>query len=139
MKNIDTQTLAIRLGISHRTLENWRSRGEGPPFHKLGGRVIYDSEDVDEWLSRCQVEEKESTESRQDIINNPPHYTEGREIEPISVIEDWQLEYHLGQALKYISRAGRKKGNNSLSQDLNKAIWYLERRIWIEEIEDARR
>ena len=73
-----------------------------------------------------------------DLINRPPHYIEGREIEPIQVIEDWKLEYHLGQAIKYISRAGRKKGNNSLSHDLNKAIWYLERRIRIEETDDAR-
>ena len=76
--------------------------------------------------------------SEEDLINNPAHYTEGREIEPISVIEDWKLEYHLGQVIKYVSRAGRKKGSNSLARDLNKAIWYLERRIWIEETEDDR-
>tara|TARA_R110000765_G_scaffold10876_1_gene33299 strand:- start:11708 stop:11941 length:234 start_codon:yes stop_codon:yes gene_type:complete len=73
-----------------------------------------------------------------DFINKPAHYIEGRNIEPIQVIEDWNLDYHLGQVLKYVSRAGRKQGNNSLIYDLKKAIWYLDRRIWKEEIEDAR-
>jgi hypothetical protein len=73
-----------------------------------------------------------------DLINKPAHYIEGREIEPIQVIEDWNLDYHLGQVLKYVSRAGRKQGNNSLVHDLKKAIWYLDRRIWKEEVEDAR-
>ena len=44
-----------------------------------------------------------------DLINKPAHYIEGREIEPIQVIEDWNLDYHLGQVLKYVSRAGRKQ------------------------------
>ena len=61
-----------------------------------------------------------------DEVKNPPHYTEGRNYEPVEVIEDWRLDYHLGNALKYISRAGRK---GSFIEDLKKAIYYLERRI----------
>ena len=38
--------LARRWGLSHRTLERWRWRGEGPAFMKLGGRVVYRLEDV---------------------------------------------------------------------------------------------
>lgn len=60
-----------------------------------------------------------------DPVNRPSHYAEGREHEPIDVIEDWELNYHLGNALKYISRAGRK--SNNVAQDISKAIWYLER------------
>lgn len=60
-----------------------------------------------------------------DVINAPAHYVEGRTIEPIEVIEDWNLSYHLGSALKYIARAGRK--DNEI-WDLQKAIWFLERR-----------
>lgn len=60
------------------------------------------------------------------IINHPPHYTEGRQFEPIDVIEDWALNYHVGNALKYISRAGRK---DSYEKDLKKAIWYLQREV----------
>ena len=61
-----------------------------------------------------------------DKINKPSHYVDGRKYEPIDVIEDWKLNYHLGNALKYISRAGRK---DDLIQDLQKAVWYLTREI----------
>ena len=57
---------------------------------------------------------------------NPNHYKGDREFEPIDVIEDWQLNYHLGNALKYIARNGRKPGEDP-RQGLSKAIWYLER------------
>lgn len=60
------------------------------------------------------------------IINAPPHYVEGRTIEPICVIEDWKLDHHLACALKYIARAGRK---GDAIPDLLKAIWYIERKI----------
>ncbi len=64
--------------------------------------------------------------SNNEIISNPSHYVEGRKIEPIWVIEDWNLNHHLACALKYISRAGRKHDE---VKDLKKAIWYLQRRI----------
>lgn len=59
---------------------------------------------------------------------NPNHYRGGRLFEPIEVIEDWGLDYHLGNALKYISRNGRKPNENPI-EGLNKAIWYLQRKI----------
>jgi len=62
-----------------------------------------------------------------DMIN-PHHYRGDRRFEPIEVIEDWQLNYRLGNALKYISRNGRKPGENPI-EGLKKAIWYLEREI----------
>ena len=68
-----------------------------------------------------------------DSVNNPSHYAEGRQYEPINVIEDWELNYRLGNALKYISRAGRK---NNTVEDLRKAVWYLEREI--ESLEGAK-
>ncbi len=54
---------------------------------------------------------------------NPPHY-KGKRFESIDIIEDFDLGFHLGNAIKYILRAG-KKGDKVL--DLRKAIWYLER------------
>ena len=62
-----------------------------------------------------------------DMIN-PDHYKGGRKYEPIEVIEDWGLNYRLGNALKYISRNGRKPGEDE-REGLKKAIWYLEREI----------
>lgn len=65
-----------------------------------------------------------------DPVARPAHYTEGRDIEPINVIEDWELDFHLGNALKYISRIGRKSDG---VEDMKKAVWYLERRIEAQE------
>ena len=61
-------------------------------------------------------------------VNHPDHYALGREIEPIAAIEDWQLNFSLGSAVKYISRAGRKDPTKTI-EDLEKAVWYLEREI----------
>ena len=61
------------------------------------------------------------------IISSPAHYTYG-DYQAIDVIEDWKLNYHLGNALKYICRAG-KKDPSKKAEDLEKAIWYLEREI----------
>jgi len=59
---------------------------------------------------------------------NPDHYKGGRKYEPIDVIEDWELCYHLASALKYISRNGRKPGEDRV-RGLKKAVWFLERKI----------
>lgn len=38
------------------TLRKWRTRGRGPAFLKLGGKVRYRAEDVDAWILACRVE-----------------------------------------------------------------------------------
>ena len=60
------------------------------------------------------------------VVDHPSHYVEGRKYEPIDVIEDWNLGFHLGNTVKYIARAGRK---DDIVQDLEKARWYLDRKI----------
>lgn len=60
----------------------------------------------------------------EDMINHPPHYMTGG-IEPINVIEDWDLPYHLGNCIKYIARYRHKGG----LEDLEKAEWYIHRYI----------
>lgn len=60
-----------------------------------------------------------------DMVNNPAHYTQGK-IETIEFIEDKKLDYHLGNVVKYITRA-KHKGTEM--QDLKKAQWYLNRYI----------
>ena len=62
-----------------------------------------------------------------DNVNHPSHYNQGK-IEVIEYIEDQQLGYHLGNAVKYISRAG-KKNPEKIVEDLEKAIWYIRRQI----------
>jgi len=64
-----------------------------------------------------------------DQINNPEHYGGSENTyEAIKVIEAWDSCFSLGNTLKYISRAGKKENNNIL-QDLEKAKWYLDRKI----------
>lgn len=65
--------------------------------------------------------------NRPDTVNHPAHYAAGRKFEPIDVIEDWELGFHLGNTVKYISRAGRK--SKTPVTDLKKARWYLDREI----------
>jgi hypothetical protein len=64
-----------------------------------------------------------------EAVNHPPHYGGGdNPYEAIKVIEAWELDFCLGNTVKYISRAGRKDKNREI-EDLRKAQWYLERRI----------
>ena len=58
-----------------------------------------------------------------DPVEHPSHYTEGREYEPKDVIYDWGLDFNLGSAVKYISRAGRK---DDIIQDLKKAQQFIQ-------------
>jgi hypothetical protein len=61
-----------------------------------------------------------------DLVNQPPHYKSKGNIESIDVIESFELGFNLGNAVKYILRCN-KKGNKK--QDLEKAIWYLNREL----------
>ena len=61
----------------------------------------------------------------EDIIAHPNHYCEGRKFEPKDVIRDWNLNFNLGNTVKYIARNGRKADNSAL-QDLLKARQYLD-------------
>jgi Protein of unknwon function (DUF3310) len=65
-----------------------------------------------------------------DPVNHPPHYTQDRSIEPIDVLERFFFrDALLWQVGKYLSRYGRK--DNPL-QDLQKAEWYLNRRMSVD-------
>jgi Protein of unknwon function (DUF3310) len=73
------------------------------------------------------------TATATEAVDHPLHYGgEDDPYEAIKVIEAWGLGFHLGNTVKYISRAGKKSGQ-SLLQDLKKARWYLDR--WIKKLE----
>tara|TARA_B100000287_G_scaffold43618_1_gene39280 strand:+ start:92 stop:340 length:249 start_codon:yes stop_codon:yes gene_type:complete len=62
-----------------------------------------------------------------EYVDHPKHYRpDGCQYEAIDVIEDWNLGFHDGNALKYICRH-RHKINPV--QDIEKAIWYLQRHL----------
>lgn len=73
---------------------------------------------------RDREEDKDKPKGN-DPVNHPKHYTFGK-FEVIEVVEDWKLDFSLGNAVKYIARAQHK--NNEL-EDLKKAAWYLQHRI----------
>ena len=71
-------------------------------------------------------------------IEHPAHYAAGRRYEPKDVIRDWNLNFNLGSAVKYISRAGRK---DDAIEDLRKAIQFIQFEIdYLKEVDiDAER
>jgi hypothetical protein len=71
---------------------------------------------------------KATTAVTQEQINHPQHYGGDTVYEAIKVIEAWALGFCLGNAVKYISRAGKKDAAKEL-EDLKKARWYLDREI----------
>ena len=62
-------------------------------------------------------------ENKRDNVKHPSHYAEGRKYEPKDVIRDWGLNFNLGSAVKYISRAGRKV---DIVEDLRKAQEFIQ-------------
>jgi hypothetical protein len=65
-----------------------------------------------------------------DPVNHPAHYKAGG-IETIDFIEAKDLNYRLGNVVKYVARAGRKATDPI--EDLKKARWYLDREISVRE------
>lgn len=64
-----------------------------------------------------------------EMVKNPSHYGGAdNKYEAIKVIEAWNLDFHLGNTVKYISRAGKKDPAKEI-EDLKKAMFYLERKI----------
>lgn len=71
-----------------------------------------------------------------DPVNHPSHYTDG--IETIDYIESKHFPYHIGNAVKYLSRAGKKNPAETIT-DLRKAVWYINRYIELLEKEENKR
>lgn len=74
-----------------------------------------------------RADDKAKPKKEHDPVNHPSHYTSGK-IETIDFIEDKGLGFHLGNAVKYITRAGKKDPTKTV-EDLRKAIWYVTREI----------
>ena len=68
-----------------------------------------------------------SFQQSKETVNHPDHY-QGGKYEVIDIIEDFGLNFSLGNSIKYILRAGHKDPQLK-KEDLRKAIWYLEREL----------
>ena len=82
-------------------------------------KIVTNTMWLDTWNEKMEKEK----------VNHPPHYGGGdNPFEAIKVIEAWELDFCLGNTVKYISRAGKKSKDTEI-QDLEKALWYLQRKI----------
>ena len=63
-------------------------------------------------------------EDKKEMINHPSHYNQG--IEAIDYIESHNMDFNIGNVIKYVTRA-KHKGTEL--QDLKKSSWYLNREI----------
>ena len=127
----------------------------GTVFPKKGAHLEYTYDFGDNWLHRimrmtdpkeggCLCATKKELQDykfdnqpnpkKDDSVHNPAHYCGDRKYQPWDVIMDWDLDFLLGNAVKYIARAGRKQQagmtmRQSEEQDLQKAIEYLQKRL----------
>jgi predicted DNA-binding transcriptional regulator AlpA len=62
---LSQREVAVRLGISARTVEGWRARGVGPPYLRLSARAVrYRSSDLEQWLNQRRVADEPGLEAR---------------------------------------------------------------------------
>ena len=78
----------------------------------------HNSPDYDDYIHYLDSENEEE-------VDHPPYYG-GKDnlYEAINVIEAWKLNFHCGNVVKYIAR---HKEKNNAKQDIQKALWYLQR------------
>lgn len=91
-------------------------RNKGHRVHPVTGKIL---------MQRADPMPVTMQEPKTDPVNHPAHYKVGG-IETIDFIEVKRLNYNMGNAVKYITRADHK---GSRKQDLEKAIWYLRREL----------
>jgi hypothetical protein len=135
--NASTRAVMIATGAKAKTVGTIRSvlRKEGVDCRPLRrGRPRKAKRVIDLTIAGSPLRQKirmapadrpEFGTSNVDLVNHPPHYTQGG-VETIDFIEAKKLNYNLGNAVKYITRADHK---GTRLQDLQKAKWYLEREI----------
>ena len=61
---LSQRQVAVRLGVSARTIEGWRARGVGPPFLRLSARAVrYRAVDLEQWLDQRRVADQPQLEN----------------------------------------------------------------------------
>ena len=87
----------------------------------LNGREILEIYNPENWKDTFLF----LHDNKKETVNHPDHY-KGNNFEVIDIIHDYGLGFDLGNAVKYILRAGKK---DDAVQDFKKAIWYIEHHI----------
>ena len=137
----DDATESVLKDFAERAYRAGAGRSSPPQVgDNVGGLILTDvGEGKLKWIAKPKTR-MQSTEDKEwqppellpmpdvrvvDNVNHPPHYKTGG-IETIDFIEAKDLGYHLGNVIKYVTRA-KHKGTEL--EDLKKAQWYLERAI----------
>jgi hypothetical protein len=139
----DAATVAKKFGVSksYVYVTRWKANKKKPAKKKAGKKEnriewkpletklesIRESGEMFKWVDLPAEAEIPQTDKKIDPVNSPPHYTAGG-IETIDFIEAKDLNYRLGNVVKYLSRAGKKVDGDPIT-DLEKAKWYLDREI----------
>jgi hypothetical protein len=85
------------------------------------------SDSIEKWAEMNSREAIFTIDEENSSVIHPTHYGgKDNPYEAIKVIEAWGVGFNLGNTLKYISRAGKK---DNIIQDLEKALFYLDREI----------
>jgi hypothetical protein len=74
----------------------------------------------------AEFESQELPGDAENMVESPKHYVSSDGLEAIDVIESFDLNFNLGNAVKYILRSGKKWNRE---EDLLKALWYINREI----------
>jgi len=118
--------------VARKTREN--SEFVSKVFEKVGfkkpSKILEAVEETNKEVGKLFSEAYEKYKD-DDTVNHPPHYRAGG-IETIDFIEAKDLNYRLGNVVKYVSRAGKKVNSDPL-EDLKKAQFYLTREIAVRE------
>ena len=108
--------------------DNWKPLGvfsSDTTIMPHAQRLVELNDAIVDNIKRNRAMQVEMFEHKTDPVNHPAHYKVGG-IETIDFIEAKDLSYHLGNVVKYVTRADHK--GNKL-EDLRKAQWYLTRAI----------
>ena len=125
-KSITQTELADKVNKSLRTIQKYETGEIFPSIANI--RAIAEVLEVDPYKDILDdAQPIEAIEPVKEAINHPSHYNMGK-YEAIEVIEDWNLNFNLGNVIKYISRAGHKDKDKTI-EDLKKSLWYLDREI----------
>lgn len=117
----------VRLhSIDNKLKELKKKINEELDWKDLTGTTIFESikNDILDSIKRLE-EDSVSNDIQSDAVNHPSHYTDGK-YETIDFIEEYGMKTHIGNAIKYTSRAG-KKDEDAYVEDLKKGLWYLHR------------
>tara|TARA_B100000941_G_C28060169_1_gene328803 strand:+ start:64 stop:372 length:309 start_codon:yes stop_codon:yes gene_type:complete len=84
----------------------------------------FDNKDRNKIWRESEEKFVEYKKRQPEAVHHPGHYHKDSGIEVIDAIDAWNLDFCLGNAVKYISRSGYKDADKT-QQDLQKAVWYI--------------